>query len=130
MANRTPSSPSCGCGCGKPVAPGRRYVQGHDAKHKSALLNAATGDDKREATRARAEIARLGWGHHLAIREAMIAKRNAPKAKPTAAKATGPRKLTRNQPAAKPLPPGELAAGTDGRVPASVGTLRSEASPA
>jgi len=62
------------------VSPGREYRQGHDAKHKSALLNAAVGPDRAAAARARKAIASRGWDGHLAIREAMIAKAAAKKA--------------------------------------------------
>lgn len=48
---------TCGCGCGAKVREGRRYVQGHDAKHKSLLLTAAAAGDK-DALKL---LVSLGW---------------------------------------------------------------------
>jgi len=49
----------CGCGCGSPVR--ARYLPGHDARHKSALVRAARSGDER----ARGELVRLGWGRFI-----------------------------------------------------------------
>lgn len=50
----------CGCGCGSLVR--ARYLPGHDARHKSALVRAArSGDDQ-----AHGELVRLGWERFMA----------------------------------------------------------------
>jgi hypothetical protein len=104
---------NCGCGCGAAVSPGREYRQGHDAKHKSALLNAAVGPDARAAAKARQAIAGRGWDGHLAIREAMIAKKTARK---SGGKAAGAKPAAPARKAKAPAAPAN-AAGSDGRVP-------------
>lgn len=105
---------NCGCGCGAAVAPGREYRQGHDAKHKSALLNAAVGTDRKAAAQARKVIAARGWEGHLAIREAMIAKKAARKA--GGAKAAGAKPAA---PAARPAPArkGDTRTASGGTLP-------------
>jgi hypothetical protein len=50
---------TCGCGCGAEVR--SRYLPGHDAKHKSALVSRSLEGD-RAATR---ELRKLGWEAHL-----------------------------------------------------------------
>jgi len=47
---------TCGCGCGAPVR--RRYLPGHDAKHRSRLLAEMRGGSGVAAD----ELQRLGWG--------------------------------------------------------------------
>lgn len=50
----------CGCGCGAEVA--RRYLPGHDAKHKAALVAAANDATTRQAAdRAIDQLIELGW---------------------------------------------------------------------
>jgi predicted nuclease with RNAse H fold len=51
----------CGCGCGAPAR--RRYLPGHDAKHKSRLL----GEMRAGSTSAADELQRLGWGRISAV---------------------------------------------------------------
>lgn len=59
----------CGCGCGASVS--RRYLPGHDAKHKAALIqNALAGD-----TSAEAQLATLGWSGFLEQRRLRIGRR-------------------------------------------------------
>ena len=50
----------CGCGCGEPVA--RQYKPGHDARHKSALVAALTGDTVTTRVRAATVLLDRGWG--------------------------------------------------------------------
>ncbi len=52
--------PACLCGCGGNTK-GGRYLPGHDAKHKSALIRAALGGGKR----AEKKIGELGWTKFL-----------------------------------------------------------------
>jgi hypothetical protein len=59
----------CDCGCGDATL-GGRFRPGHDAKLKSRLLQQARGTNKRTATKARAELKRLGWLHFLKPRAA------------------------------------------------------------
>ncbi len=47
---------ACGCGCGAPAR--RRYLPGHDAKHKSRLL----AEMRAGSGHAADELQRLGWG--------------------------------------------------------------------
>jgi hypothetical protein len=47
---------ACGCGCGAPAR--RRYLPGHDAKHRSRLLAEMRGGSRPAAD----ELQRLGWG--------------------------------------------------------------------
>lgn len=49
----------CGCGCGAEVV--RRYLPGHDARHKAALVRAANVADRRQADRAINQLLDLGW---------------------------------------------------------------------
>ena len=46
---------ACGCGCGAPVR--RRYLPGHDAKHRSRLL----AETRAGSVPAADELQRLGW---------------------------------------------------------------------
>lgn len=56
---KNPVSPStgrlCGCGCGSRVK--RRYLPGHDAKHKSRLVKEARNGNEA----ARRELEEHGW---------------------------------------------------------------------
>jgi hypothetical protein len=52
---------ACGCGCGAPAR--RRYLPGHDAKHKARLLAAMRGGSASAAD----ELQRLGWGRLSAV---------------------------------------------------------------
>jgi hypothetical protein len=47
---------TCGCGCGAPAR--RRYLPGHDAKHRSRLL----AEMRAGSGPAADELQRLGWG--------------------------------------------------------------------
>jgi hypothetical protein len=49
------TSHACGCGCGAPAR--RRYLPGHDAKHKSRLL----AEMRAGSAPAAEELHRLGW---------------------------------------------------------------------
>lgn len=49
----------CGCGCGSDVK--HRYLPGHDAKHKSALVKRARQSDED----ARQQLEELGWAHFI-----------------------------------------------------------------
>jgi predicted nuclease with RNAse H fold len=52
---------ACGCGCG--AAARRRYLPGHDAKHKSRLL----AETRAGSVSAADELQRLGWGRISAV---------------------------------------------------------------
>ena len=52
---------ACGCGCGAPAR--RRYLPGHDAKHKSRLL----AEMRAGSASAADELQRLGWGRISAV---------------------------------------------------------------
>ena len=52
----------CACGCGAAVR--RRYLPGHDARHKEALIRRALQGD----TTAEVTLARLGWTRFLEAR--------------------------------------------------------------
>ncbi len=128
----------CQDGCGRPtIRPGARFLPGHDARLKSALLRVALGrvakgeaPPPREAQDlARQRLAELGWGAHLAVSEAMDARLAAQRA--NAAKGTRERNAERAAAKAPdaaamaawalangwapPTPP--AVAGSDGRVP-------------
>ena len=68
-----PPTKECECGCGAEVR--SRYLPGHDAKHKSALINRALEGDA-AATR---ELRKRGWQTHLEKSRASR-KRNAKEA--------------------------------------------------
>lgn len=59
----------CHCGC-EGSTKGGRYLPGHDAKHKSALVGAARKGSKRAANK----LDKLGWTKFL---EVAMAKRSA-----------------------------------------------------
>jgi len=64
MKNKTksnqPEPHECLCGCGEHTK-GGRYVQGHDARHKSALITAALDGDKRAVM----QLDTFGWKKFL-----------------------------------------------------------------
>jgi hypothetical protein len=52
----------CECGCGEQTKTGKaRFIPGHDAKLKSALIRSALGGDRVATQR----LAKLGWTSHL-----------------------------------------------------------------
>lgn len=59
----------CHCGCGGSTK-GGRYLPGHDAKHKAALV----GDARKGSKRAANKLEKLGWAKFL---EAARLKRSA-----------------------------------------------------
>jgi len=56
----------CGCGCGAPVR--RRYLPGHDAKHRSRLLAEMRAGNGLAAD----ELQRLGWGRIQAAANGLL----------------------------------------------------------
>jgi predicted nuclease with RNAse H fold len=58
---------ACGCGCGAPAR--RRYLPGHDAKHKSRLL----AEMRAGSASAADELQRLGWGRISAVADNLFA---------------------------------------------------------
>ena len=84
-----PEPPECQCGCGG-TTKGGRYVQGHDARHKSALIQAALDGDKR----AVAQLDALGWKKFL---DAKLARMGRPAAE-VVALAEEPAKRKRGRP--------------------------------
>lgn len=97
-AKRSAVANECLCGCGG--ATGSRFVPGHDARHKSALINIvlaprgeATAQERRTAEK---ELAKLGWTEHL---EKSRAAREA-KAERAAARSNGTVERTPAQKAA------------------------------
>ena len=136
-AQTRPTSDSatlCGCGCGvATVRPTARFLSGHDAILKSRLIRTALKDPtnatEAEARNvARAELTRLGWQAHLALSAASLARKAADRkaaAKGRAATKPATRKPATKRTGAKApaaVPATERAAGSDGRVPASVGS--------
>jgi hypothetical protein len=73
------AKPLCDCGCGE-TTKGGRYLAGHDAKHKSALVQAALGGSKRAETK----LEQLGWTKFLDAKRSLLAKKEAKAAKKTA----------------------------------------------
>lgn len=65
MSTIKQANPLCHCGCGG-TTKGGRYLPGHDAKHKKALVEAALAGGKRAATR----LEKLGWSKFLKARQA------------------------------------------------------------
>jgi hypothetical protein len=65
MKTKKQVTPSCHCGCGG-ITKGGRYLPGHDAKHKKALVEAALAGGKRAANK----LEKLGWGKFLKARQA------------------------------------------------------------
>lgn len=70
MSSKQITKTQCHCDCGG-TTKGGRYLPGHDAKHKKALLEAARGGSKRAATK----LESLGWSKFL--------ERALPKSSPT-----------------------------------------------
>lgn len=102
----------CECGCGTRCA--RRFLPGHDAKLKGALIRTVLRGTESESDAARERIARLGWSAHLAISEAAELRKREARRKPTPEpKAETPAPTVATPPAT------EAQAGTNGRVPAS-----------
>jgi hypothetical protein len=123
IAAREAGYTPCECGCGA-LCP-RRFRPGHDATLKSALIRTvligerdkASAAERQAGEQAEARLARLDWSGHLALsRKARDAKR---KPKPEAKAAPKPKAAK----SAAAIPTTERRAGTDGRVPASVGRL-------
>lgn len=57
---------TCGCGCGAEVA--RRYLPGHDARHKASIVRRANEGTTRQACdRAIDELAELGWTQYASL---------------------------------------------------------------
>ena len=54
------NSPKCQCGC-EATTKGGRFLPGHDAKLKSALVKEALGGSKRAVTK----LEKLGWKKFL-----------------------------------------------------------------
>ena len=54
------NSPKCECGC-EATTKGGRFLPGHDAKLKAALIKEALGGSKRAATK----LEKLGWKKFL-----------------------------------------------------------------
>jgi hypothetical protein len=119
MATMKTTRPApCECGCGAAtIRPEARFVPGHDARLKSALIRTALAGGT-GAKAAEAKIRSLGWELHLAISRAK-AERMAAQAKrrgaaKVAAPVAKPKKV--REPVARP-------AGSDGSVPESVMSL-------
>ena len=58
-------TPQCECGCGANTK-GGRFLPGHDAKLKKALLDSALGGSKRAANK----LEKLGWKKFLDAKQA------------------------------------------------------------
>jgi hypothetical protein len=61
-ADAIASNAQCACGCGATVR--RRYLPGHDARHKESLIRRALQGD----TAAEVTLEQLGWGKFLEAR--------------------------------------------------------------
>lgn len=72
-----PKLTPCNCGCGELCE--RRYVRGHDSKHKSKLLAVIYdhSPDRKpsEVANARAEMEELGWTGRINAKKAEYADR-------------------------------------------------------
>ena len=66
----TKPKPECECGCGERTG-GGRFLPGHDARLKSALVTAALGGDRRSTTKLEA----LGWTKFLNAKREKLAKK-------------------------------------------------------
>jgi hypothetical protein len=70
MSRKTDTKlPLCHCGC-EETTKGGRYLPGHDAKHKTALVAAALAGSKRATTK----LEQLGWKKFLDAKLAKPAK--------------------------------------------------------
>ena len=59
----TIDGPKCLCGCGD-VTKGGRFLPGHDARYKSALVNKARGGG-RAADAAKRRLVEMGWEKYI-----------------------------------------------------------------
>ena len=59
------NSPKCECGC-EATTKGGRFLPGHDAKLKAALIKEALGGSKRAVTK----LEKLGWKKFLDAKQA------------------------------------------------------------
>ena len=66
-------TPKCECGCGE-TTKGGRFVPGHDAKLKSALVAAALAGSKRATTR----LQKLGWEKFLDAKRQRVTQKAKP----------------------------------------------------
>lgn len=82
-AKKHTSLPTCLCGC-ECTTKGGRYLPGHDAKHKSALVQAALAGGKR----AENKLFALGWAGFLDAARTKLQRQEGQK--PTAKKAVAP----------------------------------------
>jgi hypothetical protein len=64
------TKPECECGCGDRTG-GGRFLPGHDARLKSALVTAALSGDRRAATKLEA----LGWTKFLDAKREKLGKK-------------------------------------------------------
>lgn len=82
-----PKLTACECGCGEQCP--RRYLPGHDAKHKSALIAVATAESATAAQRRKAEqtIEELGWTQFLVKSQQRIERQAKARAEREQAKA-------------------------------------------
>jgi hypothetical protein len=124
MANKKTTPCECGCG-GATIRPEARFLPGHDARLKSALIRTALAGGA-GAKAAEAKIRSLGWELHLAISRAK-AEKLAEQAKRTAAAKASGRKPAAPAKPARVRKPVANPAGSDGSVPESVGTLAGSA---
>lgn len=83
---------ACQCGCRSPLNPGRRFVQGHDARLKGILMRAHLAGVEVHvlqggmliSTDAMDEAKDQGWAQFLKDAKARFDAKPAPKAKPEA----------------------------------------------
>lgn len=74
--NKHTPKPHCHCGCGG-TTKGGRYLPGHDAKHKKALVESALGGSKRAAHK----LEQLGWSKFLEAARAGSVQKTVPKSR-------------------------------------------------
>jgi len=140
MATTKTNRPApCECGCGNAtIRPEARFIPGHDAKLKSALIRTALDPKATPAARkaAEARVRALGWELHLAIAKAKLERETARKARAAEAKASGRKPAAPAKPArkavatGKPKRTGDVRTPAGGTVPASVGRLAHDPEPA
>ena len=82
-AKKHTSLPTCLCGC-EGTTKGGRYLPGHDAKHKSALVQSALAGGKR----AENKLFALGWAGFLDTARQKLQRQDS--TKPRAKKADAP----------------------------------------
>ena len=90
MSNQ-PTKTECECGCGG-ATKGGRFLPGHDAKLKKALVEAAMNGSKRAETK----LEKLGWKKFLDAKREKVTATRKPDAKP--AKAGNRRRSPRSSP--------------------------------